>query len=130
MVVLILLCELGLVVIGLLFVGCVGFVFIVEIGNMKVIEQFFSLEMIGVDLFKYIVVLCLWVGFIFMLLFVVIFSVVGIWGGVMVVVDWLGVYEGLFWVNMQNSVQFIEDVFNGVIKSIVFVFVVIWIVVY
>lgn len=38
MVVLILLCELGLVVIVLLFVGCVGFVLMAEIGLMKIIE--------------------------------------------------------------------------------------------
>ena len=40
----------------------------------------------------------------------------------MVAVDWLGVYEGSFWGNMQNSVVFSEDVLNGVIKSLVFGF--------
>ena len=38
----------------------------------------------------------------------------------MVAVDWLGVYEGSFWANMQNSVDFHSDVLNGVIKSVVF----------
>lgn len=38
MVVFLLLWEFGFVVIVLLFVGCVGFVLIVEIGLMKVIE--------------------------------------------------------------------------------------------
>ena len=56
--------------------------------------------------------------------------VVGIWGGAMVAVDWLGVYEGSFWSNMQNSVSFYDDVLNGVIKSIVFAFVVTWIAVF
>lgn len=72
--------------------------------------------MIGVDPLKYIVAPRLWAGFISMPLLAAIFSVVGIWGGAMVAVDWLGVYEGSFWANMQNSVQFTEDVLNGVIK--------------
>ncbi|MNN87722.1 putative phospholipid ABC transporter permease protein MlaE [compost metagenome] len=59
-----------------------------------------------------------------------IFSVVGIWGGSWVAVDWLGVYEGSYWANMQNSVNFTSDVLNGVIKSIVFAFVVTWIAVF
>ena len=46
-----------------------------------------------------------------------IFSVVGIWGGAMVAVDWLGLYEGRSG-SMQNSVQFTEDVLNGVIKAV------------
>jgi len=59
-----------------------------------------------------------------------VFSVVGIWGGSWVAVDWLGVYDGSYWANMQNSVTFSGDVINGIIKSIVFAFVVTWIAVF
>jgi phospholipid/cholesterol/gamma-HCH transport system permease protein len=59
-----------------------------------------------------------------------IFSVVGIWGGMLVGVEWLGVFEGSFWGNMQSSVSFTSDVLNGVIKSVVFGFVCAWIAVY
>ena len=59
-----------------------------------------------------------------------IFSGVGIWGGMLVGVDWLGVFEGSYWANMQSSVDFGEDVVNGIIKSIVFGFVCTWIAVY
>ncbi|RFQ09349.1 ABC transporter permease, partial [Pseudomonas sp. ATCC 13867] len=79
-----------------------------------------SLEMIGVDPLKYIIAPRLWAGFISMPLLAAIFSVVGIWGGAMVAVDWLGVYDGSYWSNMQNSVQFTKDILNGVIKSVVF----------
>ena len=48
----------------------------------------------------------------------------------MVGVDWLGVYEGSFWANMQDSVDFREDVLNGIIKSIVFGVAVTWIAVF
>ncbi|UUY10399.1 lipid asymmetry maintenance ABC transporter permease subunit MlaE [Pseudomonas sp. J452] len=130
MVALTLLRELGPVVTGLLFAGRAGSALTAEIGNMKSTEQLSSLEMIGVDPLKYIIAPRLWAGFISMPLLATIFSVVGIWGGAMVAVDWLGVYEGSFWANMQNSVQFTEDVLNGVIKSIVFAFVVTWIAVF
>ena len=130
MVALTLLRELGPVVTGLLFAGRAGSALTAEIGNMKSTEQLSRLEMIGVDPLKYIIAPRLWAGFISMPLLALIFSVVGIWGGAMVAVDWLGVYEGSFWGNMQNSVNFHEDVLNGVIKSIVFAFVITWIAVF
>ena len=122
--------ELGPVVTALLFAGRAGSALTAEIGNMKSTEQLSSLAMIGVDPLKYIVAPRLWAGFISMPLLAMIFSVVGIWGGAMVAIDWLGVYEGSFWANMQSSVSFREDVLNGVIKSIVFAFVVTWIAVF
>ena len=130
MVALTLLRELGPVVTGLLFAGRAGSALTAEIGNMKSTEQLSSLEMIGVDPLKYIIAPRLWAGFISMPLLAMIFSVVGIWGGAMVAVDWLGVYDGSYWGNMQNSVNFQDDVLNGVIKSIVFAFVITWIAVF
>ena len=44
--------------------------------------------------------------------------------------SWLGVDSGSFWSNMQASVDFWDDVFNGIIKSVVFAVVVTWIAVY
>ena len=130
MVALTLLRELGPVVTALLFAGRAGSALTAEIGNMKSTEQLSSLAMIGVDPLKYIIAPRLWAGFISMPLLAMIFSVVGIWGGAMVAIDWLGVYEGSFWANMQSSVSFREDVLNGVIKSVVFAFVVTWIAVF
>lgn len=130
MVALTLLRELGPVVTALLFAGRAGSALTAEIGNMKSTEQLSSLEMIGVDPLKYIVAPRLWAGFISMPLLAAIFSVVGIWGGAMVAVDWLGVYEGSYWANMQNSVSLTGDVLNGVIKSVVFALVVTWIAVF
>lgn len=130
MIALTLLRELGPVVTALLFAGRAGSALTAEIGNMKSTEQLSSLEMIGVDPLKYIVAPRLWAGFISLPLLALMFSVVGIWGGSWVAVDWLGVYEGSFWSNMQNSVSFTDDVLNGVIKSLVFAFVVTWIAVF
>ncbi|MBV4534661.1 MULTISPECIES: lipid asymmetry maintenance ABC transporter permease subunit MlaE [Pseudomonas] len=130
MVALTLLRELGPVVTALLFAGRAGSALTAEIGNMKSTEQLSSLEMIGVDPLKYIVAPRLWAGFISLPLLALLFSVVGIWGGSWVAVDWLGVYEGSFWANMQNSVSFTDDVLNGLVKSLVFAFVVTWIAVF
>ena len=130
MVALTLLRELGPVVTALLFAGRAGSALTAEIGLMKATEQLSSLEMIGGDPLKYIIAPRLWAGFIAMPLLAMIFCVVGIWGGAMVAVDWLGVYSGSYWGNMENSVQFGTDVLNGLIKAVVFAVVVTWIAVF
>lgn len=56
--------------------------------------------MMVVDLLWCIVVLCFWVGMLVMFMFVIIFSVIGILGGYLVGVDWLGVDVGSYWLIM------------------------------
>lgn len=130
MVALSLLRELGPVVAALLFAGRAGSALTAEIGLMKATEQLASMEMIGVDPLRRIIAPRFWAGFICMPTLAIIFSAVGIWGGYMVGVPWLGVDDGSFWANMQDSVDWNEDVMNGVIKSIVFGIVVTWIAVF
>jgi phospholipid/cholesterol/gamma-HCH transport system permease protein len=122
--------ELGPVVTALLFAGRAGSALTAEIGLMKATEQLSSMEMMGVDPLKRVVAPRLWAGFISMPLLAAIFSMVGIFGGLLVGVDWLGVYEGSFWANMQGSVEFREDIVNGIIKSVVFGLVCTWIAVF
>ena len=122
--------ELGPVVTALLFAGRAGSALTAEIGLMKATEQLSSMEMMGVDPLKRIIAPRLWAGFISMPLLAAIFSMVGVFGGMLVGVDWLGVYEGSFWANMQGSVEFREDIVNGIIKSIVFGLVCTWIAVF
>jgi len=122
--------ELAPVVTALLFAGRAGSAVTAEIGLMKATEQLASYEMIGVDPMRRIIAPRLWAGFISLPILTMIFAVVGIWGGSLVAVDWLGIYAGSFWANMQASVDFSTDVMNGIIKSLVFGFVVIWIAVF
>lgn len=122
--------ELGPVVTALLFAGRAGSALTAEIGQMKINEELASMEMMGVDPLKRIIAPRLWAGIISLPLLAIIFSAVGILGGKFVGVDWLGVYDGSFWGNMQASVTFMDDVVNGVIKSIVFAVVCTWIAVY
>ena len=131
MVSLTLLRELAPVVAALLFAGRAGSALTAEIGLMKATEQLSSMEMIGVDPLKRIVSPRLWAGMFSLPMLSVIFAAIGIIGGKLVGVDFLGVDEGSFWSGMQNSVQFMHDVFNGtIIKSIVFAFICTWIAVY
>jgi phospholipid/cholesterol/gamma-HCH transport system permease protein len=122
--------ELGPVVTALLFAGRAGSALTAEIGLMKATEQLSSMEMMGVDPLKRIIAPRLWAGFISMPILAVIFSAVGVFGGMLVGVDWLGVYEGSFWSNMQSSVEFEDDILNGIIKSVVFGVVCTWIAVF
>ena len=122
--------ELGPVVTALLFAGRAGSALTAEIGLMKTTEQLSSMEMIGVDPLKRIIAPRFWAGVISMPLLACIFSMLGIFGGAMVGVDWLGIYEGSFWGNMEQSVDFWNDIVDGLIKSLVFGVVVTWIAVF
>ena len=130
MVALSLLRELGPVVAALLFAGRAGSALTAEIGLMKATEQLSSLEMMAVDPLRRVIAPRFWAGFISLPLLAAIFSAVGILGAHLVGVDWLGVDGGTFWSVMQSQVSFEKDILNGVIKSIVFAFVVTWIAVY
>ena len=122
--------ELGPVVTALLFAGRAGSALTAEIGLMKTTEQLSSLEMIGVDPLKRVIAPRFWAGVISMPLLAAIFNLVGILGGSVVGVDWLGIYAGSFWSGMQQSVDFVSDIGNGMIKSLVFGIVVTWIAVF
>ena len=122
--------ELGPVVTALLFAGRAGSSLTAEIGLMKATEQLTSMEMLGVDPLRYVIAPRLLAGFISMPILMLIFNAVGVWGGFLVAVDWLDVYEGSFWANMQNATSFDKDVMNGIIKSIAFAFVISWIAVF
>lgn len=122
--------ELGPVVAALLFAGRAGSAITAEIGLMKTTEQLSSMEMMGVDPLRRVVAPRFWAGQISMPLLALIFSAVAIYGGYMVGVIWLGVDGGAFWANMQSSVDFYDDIVNGIIKSVVFGTVVTWISVY
>lgn len=127
MVALSLLRELGPVVTALLFAGRAGSALTAEIGLMKATEQLTSLEMMAVDPLKRVVAPRFWAGVISMPLLAILFSTVGLLGGHLVGVEWLGVDNGGFWSIMQASVDFNKDIVNGIIKSVVFALVVTWI---
>lgn len=117
--------ELGPVVAALLFAGRAGSALTAEIGLMKATEQLSSLEMMAIDPLRRIVSPRFWA--VITPLLALMFSLIGIYGGKLVGVDWLGVDEGTFWSGMQAAVDFDEDVLQGCLKSLVFALVVTWI---
>ncbi|MBE0439889.1 MAG: lipid asymmetry maintenance ABC transporter permease subunit MlaE [Gammaproteobacteria bacterium] len=119
--------ELGPVVSALLFAGRAGSALTAEIGLMKSTEQLSGMEMMAVDPVRRVLAPRFLAGFISMPLLAAIFSAVGVFGGFLVGHGLLGVDDGAFWSQMQAKTDWYEDVLNGVIKSIVFGFVVTWI---
>lgn len=122
--------ELGPVVGALLFAGRAGSALTAEIALMKTTEQLSSMEMMGVDPLHRVIAPRFWAGQLSLPMLTLIFNAVSIIGGYLVGCDWLGVDDGAFWSNMQVSVDFKEDIQNGIIKSIVFATVITWISVY
>lgn len=119
--------ELGPVVSALLFASRAGSAMTAEIGLMKATEQLSAMEMMAVDPIARVVAPRFWAGFISMPLLAAMFSAMGVFGGYLIGVVLIGVDEGSFWSQMQNAVDFREDILNGVIKSVVFGFAVTWI---
>ncbi len=122
--------ELGPVISALLFAGRAGSALTAEIGLMKATEQLASMDMMGVDPLSRIIYPRFWAGVVALPLLALIFSAVAVYGGYFVGVHWLGVDAGSFWSNMQASVDFRLDILSGLIKSVVFAFVVTWVAVF
>lgn len=122
--------ELGPVVSALLFASRAGSAITAEIGLMKATEQLSAMEMMAVNPIARIVAPRFWAGVISMPMLAALFSAMGVFGGYLVGVKLIGVDEGSFWSQMQSSVDFREDIINGVIKSFVFGIIISWIAVF
>jgi phospholipid/cholesterol/gamma-HCH transport system permease protein len=112
--------ELGPVLAALLFASRAGSAITAEIGLMKATEQLAAMEMMAVDPISRVVAPRFWGGVISMPLLAAMFSAMGIFGGYLVGVVFIGVDAGSFWSQMQAAVDFRQDIVNGVIKSAVF----------
>jgi phospholipid/cholesterol/gamma-HCH transport system permease protein len=119
--------ELGPVVTALLFAGRAGSALTAEIGLMKATEQLSGMEMMAIDPIRRIISPRFLAGFISMPLLAALFSAIGVIGGQLVGTGLLGVDDGAYWSQMQNQIDFYDDIINGVIKSVIFGFVTSWI---
>lgn len=112
--------ELGPVMAALLFASRAGSAITAEIGLMKATDQLAAMGMMAVDPIARVVAPRFWAGVISMPLLAAMFSVMGVFGGYLVTVVFIGVDNGSFWSQMQNAVDFRYDIVNGVIKSCFF----------
>lgn len=112
--------ELGPVLAALLFASRAGSAMTAGIGLMKATEQISAMDMMAVNPIARLIAPRFWAGVFSMPLLASIFSVMGVFGGYVVGVVIIGVDEGSFWSQMQESVDFRHDIMNGFIKSFVF----------
>jgi len=111
--------ELGPVISALLFAGRAGTALASEIGLMKATDQLSAMEMMAVDPLPRVLVPRFLGGVISMPLLAAVFSAIGLLGAHLVGVNLLGVDAGAFWQQMQSTLD-MSDVYEGIIKSVVF----------
>lgn len=119
--------ELGPVITALLFAGRAGTSLTAEIGLMRAGEQLSAMEMMAVDPVHRILAPRFWAGVVAMPVLATVFSAVGVIGGWVVAVPMIGIDSGSFWSQMQGGVDVFSDVGNGIIKSVVFGFTVVFV---
>mgnify|MGYP000983021985 FL=1 len=112
--------ELGPVLAAIFFASRAGSSITAEIGLMKATEQLKAMDMMAVNPIARVVAPRFWGGVISMPLLAALFSAMGVIGGWLIGVVFIGVDDGAYWSQMQASVDFRYDVWNGVIKSFVF----------
>ncbi|MBT8100793.1 MAG: MlaE family lipid ABC transporter permease subunit, partial [Gammaproteobacteria bacterium] len=111
--------EIGPVITALLFAGRAGTALASEIGLMKATDQLSAMEMMAVNPVHRVIVPRFLGGVIAMPLLTAVFTSVGLLGAHLVAVELLGVDVGAFWQQMQQTLE-LSDVYEGVVKSIVF----------
>jgi phospholipid/cholesterol/gamma-HCH transport system permease protein len=112
--------ELGPVLAALLFASRAGSAMTAEIGLMKATEQLDAMSLMAVNPIARVVAPRFWAGVFSMPLLAALFSAMGVFGGYVIGVMNIGVDAGSYWSQMQEAVDFRDDVMNGVIKSFVF----------
>lgn len=110
---------LGPVLTALLFAGRAGTSLTSEIGLMKSTEQLTAMQMMAVDPVKYVIVPRFLGGFISMPLLTATFTLIALYGAQLIGVQQMGVDAGAYWSQTQNALD-LRDVWEGVVKSIVF----------
>jgi phospholipid/cholesterol/gamma-HCH transport system permease protein len=107
------------VITALLFAGRAGTALASEIGLMKATDQLAAMEMMAINPIRRVFVPRFLGGVISMPMLAAVFSAVGLFGAHVVAVNLLGVDSGAFWQQMQAGLD-PADVYEGIIKSVVF----------
>ncbi|HET7675316.1 MAG TPA: lipid asymmetry maintenance ABC transporter permease subunit MlaE [Gammaproteobacteria bacterium] len=112
--------ELGPVISALLFVGRSGTALASEIGLMRATDQISGMEMMAVDPIRRVIMPRFLAGAISMPMLAMIFSAIGILGGYLLAVPYLGIDPGAFWGQMRSSVSLASDILSGLLKAFIF----------
>jgi phospholipid/cholesterol/gamma-HCH transport system permease protein len=121
--------ELGPVLSALMVTGRAGSAMCAEIGIMRIDEQIDALECMAIDPYAYLITPKFLAGLVCLPLLTAYCDVVGIYGGYVIGVDLLGVSPGAYLSGIESSVVW-KDVYMGIIKSLCFAVLMIWICTY
>lgn len=119
--------ELGPVVTGLLFAGRACSALTAEIALMRATEQLDGLEMMALDPMRWVIAPRLLAGIVALPCLTLLFVVVGIYGGYLIASPVLGIDGGVFWSQIQANVDWSEDVLSGILKSVCFAVIAVWV---
>lgn len=121
--------ELGPVLTGLMVTGRAGSAMCAEIGIMRIDEQIDALECMAIDPHAYLIAPKLVATLIALPLLTAYCDVVGIFGGYLVGVGLFGLNPGVYMNGVQTSVEW-QDVYMGIVKSLCFAVLMIWVCTY
>lgn len=114
--------ELGPVISALMVIGRVGSAMTAELGSMRNTQQIDALTSMAVEPIQYLVVPRIVAATVTLPFLALIFSLSGMVGGYLIATEYLGVDAG----NFMNSIQYYlgpEDVTQGLLKAVVFGFI-------
>ena len=111
--------QVGPVLAAVMIAGRVGGAVTAELGTMRVTEQIDAMRVMGADPISYLVVPRVMACVLMLPLLTIFSNLMGVLGGWLVVVRGFGVDAAQYW---SFSAQFVTsfDIFNGLIKSVVF----------
>ena len=112
--------ELGPVLTALLVTGRAGSAIAAQIGSMVATEQLDGLRMMSVDPVHYVVLPKVAALVVVMPLLSALFIVLGLFGGYVVGVAWLGVDPGRYMSALEANVTFGDDIGPSLVKALVF----------
>ena len=115
--------ELAPVLAGLIVAGRAGAAMAAQIGTMKVTEQIDALEVMGVNSVQYLAVPRVIAATFSMPMLTIAFMFIGNFGSYVVGTKALSIDEALYFSKLSEF-MFIEDIYQGLIKSFVFGFVI------
>jgi len=111
--------ELGPVLTSLMVTARAGSAMAAELGTMRVTEQIDALSVMAVNPVKYLVVPRILASLAMLPILTVLSDFIGVVGGYVVGVYLLQINPGSFMSNLYDIVT-LDDIFNGLIKSVVF----------
>lgn len=119
--------ELGPVVTGLLFAGRVGSLLASEVGLMQINQQFTCLQMLAINQNRLVLFPRFFAVLISVPILNALFCLSAVMSSYMICTAALGVPDGVFWNSLEYQTLFIGDFMHGMVKSLIFGFIVAWV---